>query len=211
MHQWPFGRLYALCAWPPCTYWLSEPGITASSLCIQVFLLDGSSCAMTPKGITSRYTKGEMFLPHHPSTWDCGPQGYLFNTFKSSRKSWCLCWMMMWSDSFRHASLPTRRLHLHLPPTIPDIPMLFRKVISTQCSCQTVNNFAISFRPTVPCHPGLSGALFEGKREISGLYIWGYPLPMGGVAEIVTDNALCLCCSRLPSKKYASITSRSPL
>jgi len=151
---------------------LSEPGSTSLSLCIQVFPIGWKLMHHDPQGHHKFVIPKEKCFFLILSTWDCGHRGYLFNTFKYWERFWWLCWMMMWSGSFR-LPIPakTTRPVIFTSTHYSWHSMLFRKVILTHasCNCKQVHYLV---QATAHCHPGLSGPSSERSEKTSGtLYL----------------------------------------
>jgi len=148
-----------LCLWP-------------HPLCIQVFL-DGWKAYVLgpPRPSQCGYTEGKVILSHLLSTWSHWPQGYLFISNLRERFWWpMLDEDVKWFGSTCHPFQIQQTHHLHLPPTVPDIPMLSARFTLIPCSLSI--SFAIFSRPIVPCPLGLSGTIFRRKmrRLLENLY-----------------------------------------
>jgi len=140
-------------------------------LFIQVFSIGWQAHVPDPRLSQSRYTEGE-FLHHHPSN-GLGHRA-IFSMLSNLQRGLgpMLDGCVKWFISACHFLQTDSDLSSSLPPTIPDIPRLFRKAhIDTMLMrCKQVS--LSHSGPLCTVVPGPSGALFGRKmRRLSGLYI----------------------------------------
>jgi len=110
-----------------------------------------------------------------------------------------------WFISTCHPCQNQQAFHLHLPPTIPKIPMLFHKVQIDTMLMPTINNFWY----LVQAHCTLSSwaewhPLWKENEKTLGNFIFEDILCWwGGTEEIVTDNSPAfVAATRYLSEKY---------
>jgi len=197
---------------------LSEPGI-CSLICYasKFFLLDGKLMHHNPQGhhkVISLKEKHFFFITRAHEI--VGHRAIFLMLSNLRKRFW---WPMLdddvkWFVSTCHPCQTHKTHHLHLPPTIPDIPMLFCKVHKNTMLMLTINKFAILSRPAALYHLGLSGALFGKKmrRPLGILYSKISSADREEWLRLLLTMALHLwlwlnTCQR----NMASITSRFPL
>src|SRR5882724_8012817 len=110
-----------------------------------------------------------------------------------------------WFVSTCHPCQTWQTRHLHLPPTIPDIPMLFRKVHIDTMLMPTVNKFRylIQARCALSSWPEWRPLRKENEKTLGDFIFEDILCRWGGVAEIVTDNGpMFVAVAGYLSKKY---------
>src|SRR5882724_6770218 len=103
-------------------------------------------------------------------------------------------------------SLPTHHpCHLHLPPTIPDLPTLFCKVHIDTMLMPTINKFSYLVKAccALSSWPKWHPLQKENKKTLRDFIFNDILCRWGGVAEIVTDNVpVFVAAVGYLSKKY---------
>ena len=95
-----------------------------------------------------------------------------------------------WFVSTCHLCQTRQTHHLHLPPTIPDIPTLFQKVHIDPMLMPTMNKFCylIQARCAMSSWPKWHPLLKENEKTLGDFIFEDILCRWGGVTEIVTDN-----------------------
>ena len=197
---------------------LSEPGIHGLvRYASKFFLLDGKLMCRDPQGRHKVVIPKEKCFFLITQAHEIVGHRAIFSMLSNLRERF---WWPMLDDDvkwlFRHAipAKPTRPVIFIFHPLFPIFPRFFARSISTQCSCQPSTSFAISFRPTVPCHPGPSGTLFGRKmRRLLGISYLKISFAVGVEWPrllLIMAPHLWLWQVTCP-RNMASITSRSPL
>src|SRR5882724_5315382 len=112
---------------------------------------------------------------------------------------------MKWFISTCHPCQTQQMCHLHLPPTIPNIPTLFQKVHIDTMLMPTITKvgYLIQACCALSSWPEWHPLQKENKKTLKDFIFEGVLCQWGGVAEIVTNNgpAFIAAAGNL-SKKY---------
>src|SRR6266481_1200759 len=95
-----------------------------------------------------------------------------------------------WFISTCHPCQTQQLRRLHIPPVIPDVPSLFRKVHIDTMLMPTVNKFCylVQARCSLSSWPEWRPLLRETEKTLGDFIFEEILCRWGGVAEIVTDN-----------------------
>src|SRR5882672_9847715 len=132
----------------------------------------------------------------------------IFSTLSNLRERFW--WPMLeedvkWFICTCHLCQTQQTHHLHLPPTIPDIPTLFRKVHIDTMLMPTMNKFRYLVQAccAMSSWPKWCPLQKENEKTLSNFIFEDILCRWGGVAEIVTDNGpVFVAAAGYLSKKY---------
>src|SRR5882724_5642089 len=148
---------------------LSEPGIHGLvHYASKFFLLDGKLMHRDPQGLHKVVIPKEKCFFLITQAHEIVGHRAIFSTLSNLRERFW--WPMLdedvkWFISTCHPCQTRQTCHLHLPLTIPDIPMLFRKVHIDTMLMPTVNKFWYLSRHIVCFHHGPNGTHFRRKMR----------------------------------------------
>src|SRR5882672_1128479 len=132
----------------------------------------------------------------------------IFSTLANLRERFW--WPMLeedvkWFISTCHPCQTRQTRHLHLPPTIPNIPTLFRKVHIDTMLMPTVNKFhyLVQARCAMSSWPEWCPLRKENEKTLGDFIFEDILCRWGGVTEIVTDNGpVLVAAAGYLSEKY---------